>query len=116
MIALELNANDAEALLRHARDFVPNTCDAREDARLADALADLAEAIEVYLLPPKGGDRYERALIAATGLFGDADRANAWLNQYVRALEAKPVELLNTDVGLERVLALIGRLEHGVFT
>jgi hypothetical protein len=45
MIELDLNSNDAEALLRHAEGHVPNTGDAREDARLADALADLAEAI-----------------------------------------------------------------------
>tara|TARA_R110000796_G_scaffold13607_5_gene43889 strand:+ start:3639 stop:3800 length:162 start_codon:yes stop_codon:yes gene_type:complete len=46
MIKLNLNNNDAEALLRHAEGHVPNTGDAWEDARLADALADLAEAIK----------------------------------------------------------------------
>tara|TARA_R110001592_G_scaffold308117_1_gene582118 strand:- start:259 stop:504 length:246 start_codon:yes stop_codon:yes gene_type:complete len=45
MIELDLNNNDAEALLRHAEEYVPNTSDARENARLTDALADLAEAI-----------------------------------------------------------------------
>jgi hypothetical protein len=45
MIELDLNTNDAEALLRHAEEHAPNTGDPREGARLADALADLVEAI-----------------------------------------------------------------------
>jgi hypothetical protein len=49
MIELDLNTNDAEALLRHAKGHVPNAGDPREDARLADALVDLADAIERYL-------------------------------------------------------------------
>ncbi|MBA6419741.1 MULTISPECIES: hypothetical protein [Pseudomonadaceae] len=49
MIRLDLNTNDAEALLRHAKSFEPATGDAREDSRLSDALRDLAEAIEQSL-------------------------------------------------------------------
>ncbi|WP_178091348.1 hypothetical protein [Halopseudomonas laoshanensis] len=51
MIEFDLNTNDAEALLRHARSYIPKTGDIREDARLADALEDLAEAIERSLTP-----------------------------------------------------------------
>lgn len=46
MIQLDLNTNDAEALLHHARVFKPNSSDPREDMRLQDALDDLIEAIE----------------------------------------------------------------------
>ena len=46
MIQLDLNTNDAEALLHHARTFRPNSSDPREDMRLQDALDDLVEAIE----------------------------------------------------------------------
>ncbi|WP_178101810.1 hypothetical protein [Pseudomonas yangonensis] len=46
MIQLDLNTNDAEALLHHARTFKPNSSDPREDMRLQDALDDLIEAIE----------------------------------------------------------------------
>ncbi len=49
MIRLDLNTNDAEALLRHAKSFEPASGDAREDRRLSDALHDLAEAIEESL-------------------------------------------------------------------
>ena len=46
MIQLDLNNNDAEALLHHARTFRPKSSDPREDMRLQDALDDLIEAIE----------------------------------------------------------------------
>ncbi|MEH6799992.1 MAG: hypothetical protein V7681_11900 [Halopseudomonas sabulinigri] len=49
MIRLDLNTNDAEALLRHAQSFEPATSDVREDRRLSDALHDLAEAIQESL-------------------------------------------------------------------
>lgn len=45
-IDLELNTNDAEALLRHAREFQPSSGDAREDRRLRDALDELVRAME----------------------------------------------------------------------
>ncbi|WP_182774224.1 hypothetical protein [Pseudomonas monteilii] len=46
LIDLELNINDCEALLRHAREFQPNSDDMREDRRLRDALDELVNALE----------------------------------------------------------------------
>ena len=46
LIHLELNINDCEALLRHAREFQPNSDDARENRRLRDALDELVNALE----------------------------------------------------------------------
>lgn len=46
LIELDLNQNDADALLRHCRSLVPASGDAREDRRLEDALDALVEAIE----------------------------------------------------------------------
>jgi hypothetical protein len=54
MIRLDLNTNDAEALLRHAKSFESATVDVREDSRLLDALRDLAETIE-ELMDGDGG-------------------------------------------------------------
>ena len=48
VITLDLNRNYAEALLHHARTFQPSSNDQREDMRLADALEDLATAIEQH--------------------------------------------------------------------
>lgn len=50
-IELDLNINDGEALLHHCQTFRPQSGDAREDRRLADALAQLAEAIADKLTP-----------------------------------------------------------------
>jgi hypothetical protein len=49
MITFDLNTNDAEALLRHAQAFKPNSGDAREDRRLCEALLDLKEALLSHL-------------------------------------------------------------------
>lgn len=51
MIAFDLNTNDAEALLRHCEQFLPQSGDAREDRRLEDALQALAEALRNHLGP-----------------------------------------------------------------
>lgn len=61
--------------------------------------------------------RYEIALAAAIELFeGSRPSAERWLGVYVRGLGAKPIDLLDSDDGLQQVLNVIGRLEHGVFT
>lgn len=44
-IQLDLNHNDRDALLRHCQTFLPNSGDAREDARLVDAMEALATAL-----------------------------------------------------------------------
>lgn len=44
-IELDLNQNDAEALLRHCAEHKPGTGDRREDSRLRDALEALREAL-----------------------------------------------------------------------
>lgn len=49
MITFDLNTNDAEALLRHCVQFIPQSADAREDRRLEDALLTLAEALRAHL-------------------------------------------------------------------
>lgn len=61
-------------------------------------------------------DRYEIALTAAEELMGSRASAEIWLQQYVRALDAKPIDLLDSDAGLDMVLTIIGRLEHGIVT
>lgn len=48
VITLDLNRNYAEALLHHAQNFKPVSNDPREDMRLADALEDLAAAIQQH--------------------------------------------------------------------
>jgi hypothetical protein len=52
MILLDLNHNDAEALLRHCQQFRPASNDNREDRRLQSAIEELAEAIKMHLSQP----------------------------------------------------------------
>ena len=64
----------------------------------------------------KKNDRYETAVRAVERLMSSRQKAEFWLQHYVRGLDAKPIELLDSDAGLEAVLTLIGRLEHGIVT
>jgi Tfp pilus assembly protein PilX len=57
MIDLDLDFNGAEALLRHAEGHIPNT-GAREDPRLADALANLVEAINRLFKRMESSSKY----------------------------------------------------------
>ena len=62
--------------------------------------------------------RVSRVFAAAIELFeGDAIAARRWLLQKQKALgEKRPLDLLRTELGAREVEALIGRLEHGVFS
>ena len=61
-------------------------------------------------------ERYEKALLAAEQLLESRQRAEFWLQRHARALDAKPIDLLDTDEGLDAVLTVIGRLEHCIVT
>ena len=52
MIVFDLNTNDSEALLRHVETFSPKLGDAREDARLREALTELRAALLSHLETP----------------------------------------------------------------
>jgi putative toxin-antitoxin system antitoxin component (TIGR02293 family) len=72
-------------------------------------------------LHPEESDRLLRAsrVIGWTiALFeGDVDGALGWLSSPQRALGgAAPIEMARTEIGAREVEALIGRLEHGVFS
>ena len=61
--------------------------------------------------------RLARCISRASGVFGDLDNAVAWLKHPNRALGGvTPISLLDTDVGMEAVSDLLGRIEHGVFS
>lgn len=62
--------------------------------------------------------RAARLFGRTTQLFdGDVEKAREWLRTDNRALGRRsPLEFARTEVGAREVEALIGRLEHGVFT
>ena len=71
-------------------------------------------------LDPVSGDRLVRSarlFAIATEVLEEAPAAARWLKSPQRALGgAVPLELAQTDVGSRAVEALLGRMEHGVYT
>lgn len=55
-------------------------------------------------------------IVAAAGeVFGNADKAQRWLNRENRALDGEtPLGMADTDRGARAVEALLGRIEHGI--
>ncbi len=61
--------------------------------------------------------RLARVAARAEEVLGDRGSALRWIRKPNRALgSAPPIELLDTDLGLEAVLGILGRIEHGVFS
>ncbi len=59
-------------------------------------------------------ERYAKALEAARKLFRNDRDAEGWLNEPSWPLgDVKPVTLLATEEGLERVLYELGQMEYG---
>lgn len=71
-------------------------------------------------LQPDESDRLVRlARVAAQAeeTLGSAERAAVWLRRSSRALGGEaPLDLLDTDLGAREVEAILGRLEHGVYS
>ena len=61
--------------------------------------------------------RLARVAHRAVNVFEAQDIAIGWLKQPNRALGgAVPLTLLDTDLGAESVMDVLGRIEHGVFS
>ena len=61
--------------------------------------------------------RLARVAAAAVGVFGDPQKASAWLQKPNRALgSVTPLSHMDTDVGVRQVERVLGRIEHGVFS
>jgi putative toxin-antitoxin system antitoxin component (TIGR02293 family) len=61
--------------------------------------------------------RLARVAVRAEEVLGGVDEMRRWLRTPNRALgRVAPVTILDTDVGAEAVLDVLGRIEHGVFS
>jgi putative toxin-antitoxin system antitoxin component (TIGR02293 family) len=61
--------------------------------------------------------RLVRVAERAEEALGDRDRAARWLRKPNRALQgARPIELLQSDLGARMVERALGRIEHGVYS
>ncbi|MGA2249766.1 antitoxin Xre/MbcA/ParS toxin-binding domain-containing protein [Terracidiphilus sp.] len=68
------------------------------------------------LIDADATDQVQSAVIRrAIEVIGDQPAAMCWLGTPVRALNyATPISLMHDANGRERVLAVLGRIEHGV--
>jgi len=61
--------------------------------------------------------RLARVAAEAESVLGAADKAGQWLQKPNRALRgAAPLDLLDTYLGAEEVVTVLGRIEHGVYS
>jgi hypothetical protein len=68
--------------------------------------------------PPVAGVRpgLDTLLVRATEVFADQEKALRWLGTPVRALNyATPISLLSLPAGQDVVLAVLNKIEYGVF-
>ena len=60
--------------------------------------------------------RVDRLRAQAEQVFGEPNKAALWLNRPNRSLcHQIPLEAIQTDTGLQLVLTILGRIEHGVY-
>ena len=61
--------------------------------------------------------RFSRLLQQATELFGNVDKARAWLKHPQRGLGgAIPLDFAETEIGAREVERLLGRIDYGVYS
>ena len=61
--------------------------------------------------------RFSRLLVQATDLFGNIDKARAWLKHPQRGLGgAIPLDYAETEIGAQEVEKLLGRMKYGVYS
>jgi putative toxin-antitoxin system antitoxin component (TIGR02293 family) len=61
--------------------------------------------------------RLGRAIATATEVLGTREKAASWIQGSNLALGGvTPMSLLDTDVGLQQVLDVLGRIEYGVYS
>ena len=58
----------------------------------------------------------KQILVRAVEVFGDESEAKLWLKEPKSALQGKaPIQVINTESGIQQVELMLGRIEHGIF-
>lgn len=50
-----------------------------------------------------------------TEVFGDENKGLLWLNTFNASLDDIPINILNNKDGIQKIIDVLGRIEHGVF-
>jgi putative toxin-antitoxin system antitoxin component (TIGR02293 family) len=89
-------------------------------AKLAISRSTLQRRKAVGRLSPSESDkvtRFSRLLEHATNVFGDVEKARAWLKHPQYGLGgAVPLDYAETEVGAREVDNLLGRIDYGVYS
>ena len=89
-------------------------------AKLAISRSTLQRRKAAGRLSPDESDkvmRFSRLLEHATSVFGDVDKARAWLKFPQRGLGgAVPLDYAETEIGAREVDNLLGRIDYGVYS
>jgi putative toxin-antitoxin system antitoxin component (TIGR02293 family) len=93
-----------------------------------EVLSHILTVTKATLHNKKGNEKFntvvsERLLMLADlyvygiEVFGEKERFNRWLVSEIRALNFKrPVDLLNTMMGMQEVKQIVGRIDYGVYS
>lgn len=77
---------------------------------------------KLYLIINDGLNKHDhhrmaRIMAMAEEVFGSPAAAAVWLSEKNPVLgDTTPSSLLNTDEGAQRVIELLGRIEHGIYS
>lgn len=76
----------------------------------------MAHSPEERIVSDDQAARVDRLRARAEQVFGEPNKAALWLNRPNRSLNHQtPLETIQTDTGLQWVLTILGRIEHGVY-
>ena len=50
-----------------------------------------------------------------TEVFGDENKGLLWLNTFNASLDDIPINILNNKDGIQKIIDVLGRIEHGIF-
>jgi len=93
------------AAITRVLGLAPRTLARRKDKRVFN----LVESDRLY--------RLARMACVAIQVLGSQEKAKEWLARPNRALGGEtPLSLLDTDIGARQVEAVLGRIDHGVFS
>lgn len=93
-----------------------------------ETLAKVLSVAKATLFNKKGTERFSSSLSEKIfaladlysygfSVFESKELFNSWMDQENRALgNIKPIDLLDTMIGVEEVKNIIGRIEHGVYS
>jgi len=79
-----------------------------------------ARRIKEHRLSPEESDRIamlQRIIFLSENVFGDNEKAHAWLRRENRALENRiPLDFLHTETGTRLIEGLLERIQHGIYS